>query len=71
MADTLRVGLADLVIDAGQVETLLARLQDERWTGEAAADDNRLFRLLNQVEALDYRSLAPGHLERHEQTIAG
>lgn len=70
VADTLRVGLADLVIDAGQIETLLARLQDERWTGEAAADDNRLFRLLNQVEALDYRSLAPGHLERHEQTIA-
>ncbi|WP_342631342.1 enoyl-CoA hydratase/isomerase family protein [Marinobacter alkaliphilus] len=70
VSDALRVGLADLVIEPAQTDTLLSRLQDERWTGEAAADDNRLFRLLNQLEALDYRGLATGHLEQHEQTIA-
>lgn len=70
VSDTLRVGLADLVLDADHTETLLARLQEERWTGSQAADDNRLFRLLNQLDALDYRALTPGHLERHEQTIA-
>lgn len=70
VSDTLRVGLADLVIEPEQASALLSRLQEERWTGEAAADDNRLFRLLSQIEALDYRSLAAGHLEQHEQTIA-
>lgn len=70
VTDALRVGLADMVIETSQTDTLLTRLQDERWTGEAAADDNRLFRLLNQLEALDYRALAPGHLEQHEQMIA-
>lgn len=70
VSDALRVSLADLVIEPAQTDTLLSRLQDERWTGEAAADDNRLFRLLSQIEALDYRSLAAGHLEQHEQTIA-
>lgn len=70
VSDALRVGLADLVIEPSQTETLLRRLQDERWTGAQAADDNRLFRLLSQLDALDYRALAPGHLEKHEQTIA-
>ena len=70
VADALRVGLADMVIEADQSSALLERLQEERWIGETAADDNRLFRLLNQLEALDYRTLAPGHLEQHEQTIA-
>ena len=70
VADSLRVGLADMVIEPGQIDILLAKLQDERWRGEPAADDNRLFRLLHQMEALDYRALAPGHLEQHEQTIA-
>lgn len=70
VADALRVGLADMVIEADQSSALLERLQEERWTGETAADDNRLFRLLNQLEALDYRTLTPGHLEQHEQTIA-
>lgn len=70
VSDALRVGLADLVIEPSQTETLLTRLQDERWTGAQAADDNRLFRLLSQLDALDYRALAPGHLEKHEQTIA-
>ncbi|MBN7770193.1 enoyl-CoA hydratase/isomerase family protein [Marinobacter daepoensis] len=70
VTDALRVGLADMVIETEQTSTLLERLQQERWSGETAADDNRLFRLLNQLEALDYRALAPGHLEQHEQTIA-
>jgi len=70
VADSLRVGLADMVVEPGQIDILLAKLQDERWRGEPAADDNRLFRLLHQMEALDYRALAPGHLEQHEQTIA-
>ncbi|WP_372964257.1 enoyl-CoA hydratase/isomerase family protein [Marinobacter sp.] len=70
VTDTLRVGLADMIIEPGQTDTLLAKLQDERWRGEPAADDNRLFRLLNQIEALDYRALPSGHLEQHEQRIA-
>jgi enoyl-CoA hydratase/carnithine racemase len=70
VTDTLRVGLADLVINNEQAAAVVARLQEERWTGEPAANDNRLFRLLNQLEALDYRALSPGHLEQHEQTIA-
>lgn len=70
VTDALRVGLADMVIEPDQKTSLLSSLQDQRWTGETAADDNRLFRLLNQTEALDYRALAPGHLEQHEQTIA-
>ena len=70
VADALRVGLADMVIEPGQIDILLTKLQDERWRGEPAADDNRLFRLLHQIDALDYRALAPGHLEQHEQTIA-
>lgn len=70
VTDALRVGLADMVIETSQSSALLERLQEERWSGETASDDNRLFRLLNQLEALDYRTLAPGHLEQHEQTIA-
>ncbi|MGC8120365.1 enoyl-CoA hydratase/isomerase family protein [Marinobacter sp. VGCF2001] len=70
VSDALRVGLADMVIENAQRTNLLARLQEERWSGEKAADDNRLFRLLGQFEALDYRALERGHLEQHEQTIA-
>lgn len=70
VSDALRVGLAELVIDTDHTATLLTRLQEERWTGGQAADDNRLFRLLQQIDALDYRALTPGHLEQHEQTIA-
>ncbi|MEC7816146.1 MAG: enoyl-CoA hydratase/isomerase family protein [Pseudomonadota bacterium] len=70
VADAIRVGLADMILEKDQFDDLLARLQDERWTGEPAADDNRLFRLLHQLDAVDYRALAPGNLERHEQAIA-
>lgn len=69
-ADALRVGLADMIIEPDHIDVLLQKLQEEYWRGEPAADDNRLFRLLNQVEAVDYRALPPGHLEQHEQHIA-
>ena len=68
--DTLRVGLADLAILPEDRDTLLARLQEERWSGKAAADDNRLFRLLNRIQSPDYRALPAGQLEQHEQYIA-
>ncbi|HLV77705.1 MAG TPA: enoyl-CoA hydratase/isomerase family protein [Marinobacter sp.] len=70
VTDALRVGLADLVIEGTAIDSLLAQLQEERWTGEPAADDNRLFRLLNKTESLDYRGLAASHLEQHERSIA-
>ncbi|PXX93319.1 enoyl-CoA hydratase/isomerase family protein [Marinobacter vulgaris] len=68
--DALRVGLADMAILPQQADALVARLQDERWTGEAAADDNRLFRLVKQLEHPDYRALPESDLARHEQSIA-
>ena len=68
--DTLRVGLADLAILPEDHDNLLARLQEERWTGSTAADDNRLFRLLNQIQTPDYRALPASQLEQHEQFIA-
>jgi len=69
-ADALRVGLADLVIEPDDIDTLIGRLQEERWQGEPAADDSRLLRLLSQMETTDYHRLARAHLESHEQTIA-
>jgi enoyl-CoA hydratase/carnithine racemase len=45
-------------------------LQQERWTGDSAVDDNRLFRLVKQLEHPDYRALPESELARHEQTIA-
>jgi len=70
VTDTLRVGLADMALLPEDRNTLLAQLQEQRWTGEAAADDNRLFRLLNQLPAPDYRALPQSNLEQHEQAIA-
>lgn len=69
-ADVIRVGLADMAILPEERTSLTERLQTERWTGEAAADDNRLFRLLNQLNAVDYRTLGPSDLANHEQAIA-
>lgn len=68
--DAIRSGLVDLILDPEHFQALLERLQEEYWTGNIAADDNRLFRLLGQQQARDYRSLPAGHLEQHEQTIA-
>lgn len=70
ITDTIRIGLADQVILPEDREALLDQLRNQRWTGEPAADDNRLFRLLNQLHAPDYRSLQRSQLEQHEQRIA-
>lgn len=69
-SDVMRVGLADMVLKSEQAEDLIARLQQERWSGESAVDDNRLFRLVKQLEHPDYRALPQSKLARHEQTIA-
>lgn len=69
-SDAVRVGLADMVLRRDQADDLLGRLQQERWTGETAVDDNRLFRLIKQLEHPDYRRLPESELARHEQTIA-
>ncbi|TNE77368.1 MAG: enoyl-CoA hydratase/isomerase family protein [Gammaproteobacteria bacterium] len=70
VTDAIRIGLADMVLLPEDRDALLAQLQEQRWTGEAAADDNRLFRLLNQMHSPDYRSLETSHLAQHEQQIA-
>ena len=70
VADVMRVGLADMALLPEQAEELMGRLQEERWTGESAVDDNRLFRLVKQLEHPDYRSLPESHLANHEQDIA-
>jgi enoyl-CoA hydratase/carnithine racemase len=69
-SDVLRVGLADMAIQPDQVDALIERLKEERWSGESAADDNRLFRLIKQLEHPDYRALPASELARHEQDIA-
>lgn len=70
VADAIRVGLADMILQPEQFASLLENLQDQCWSGEPAVDDNQLFRLISQHEALDYRAMPAGHLEQHEQTIA-
>jgi len=69
-SDAIRVGLADMAIRPEDRPTLIDRLQSERWSDSAAANDNRLFRLLNQLNAIDYRALAASNLAAHEQQIA-
>jgi len=70
VSDIMRVGLADMALLPDQADGLIARLQQERWTGASAEDDNRLFHLVRQFEHPDYRALPEGELARHEQTIA-
>lgn len=70
ISDTIRVGLADMVLLPDSRNDLFVQLQEQYWTGEPAADDNRLFRLLSQLHAPDYRALQPSNLEQHEQAIA-
>ncbi|MGO1692434.1 MAG: enoyl-CoA hydratase/isomerase family protein [Marinobacter sp.] len=70
VTDALRVGLADMVLPTNDQQGLLAQLQNERWSGHRAADDNRLFHLLSQLEVPDYRALPASHLELHERDIA-
>jgi enoyl-CoA hydratase/carnithine racemase len=70
VSDVMRVGLADMALRPDQADDLIIRLQQERWTGESAVDDNRLFRLVKQLELPDYRALPESELARHEQSIA-
>jgi enoyl-CoA hydratase/carnithine racemase len=69
-SDVMRVGLADMVLQPDRAEDLITRLQQERWSGDSAVDDNRLFRLVRQLEHPDYRALPESELARHEQAIA-
>ncbi|MEX0605853.1 MAG: enoyl-CoA hydratase/isomerase family protein [Marinobacter sp.] len=68
--DALRIGLADIAVYANQQETLLETLQSQRWSGEVATDDNRLFRLLNRLSSPPHETLPPSQLMQHEQTIS-
>ncbi|GGE61683.1 enoyl-CoA hydratase [Streptosporangium jomthongense] len=70
VTDALRVGLADMALPSEDQQGLLTQLRNERWSGNTAADDNRLFRLLHQLETRDYHALPASHLELHERDIA-
>ncbi|MFW5825533.1 MAG: enoyl-CoA hydratase/isomerase family protein [Marinobacter sp.] len=69
-SDAMRIGLADLVIERAQQDRLIEGLTDQHWTGQVAADDNRLFRLLNQVEEAPAEQLPQSQLALYEQDIA-
>ncbi len=69
-SDALRVGLADLPVYPQQREALIDTITATRWSGEVATDDNRLYRLLNQLDAPPHHSLPASNLANHEQTIA-
>ncbi|WP_166256941.1 enoyl-CoA hydratase/isomerase family protein [Marinobacter salicampi] len=70
ISDALRVGLADLAAFPHQRETLIETIQGTRWSGEVSTDDNRLYRLLNRLQAPAPDSLPESNLARHERTIA-
>lgn len=69
-SDALRVGLADMAVHPDGKAALLDQLQSQSWTGSVAADDNRLYRLLNQLDAPAPASLPASELAAYEQTIA-
>ncbi|MBC7191200.1 enoyl-CoA hydratase/isomerase family protein [Marinobacter sp.] len=70
ISDALRIGLVDMAISDEVRSSLVSKLQEQRWTGNLASDDSRLFRLLNQLDTLDYHALPASPLARHEQDIA-
>lgn len=70
VTDAMRVGLADMIVYSHNRDTLLKTIQAHRWSGDVAADDNRLYRLLNQLESPTQDRLPESQLARHEQTIA-
>ncbi|WP_404365443.1 enoyl-CoA hydratase/isomerase family protein [Marinobacter sp.] len=70
ISDALRLGLADLAVYPQQREALLDTILATRWSGEAATDDNRVYRLINQLDAPPDPSLPASNLAHHEQTIA-
>jgi len=49
LTDALHLGMVDRAVPEDGLETLLERLQAERWTDNGPANDNRLHRLLNQM----------------------
>ncbi|MEQ5835581.1 enoyl-CoA hydratase/isomerase family protein [Marinobacter sp. NFXS9] len=69
-ADSLRIGLADLAVADETPDALLQRLLETRWTGDVAADDNRLYRLLAQFTRDQTIDLPDSELANHEQRIA-
>ncbi|SDW00235.1 enoyl-CoA hydratase/isomerase family protein [Marinobacter mobilis] len=69
-SDALRVGLADMAVHTDGRAPLLTQLQSQSWTGSVAADDNRLYRLLNQLDAPSPEQLPASQLADYEQTIA-
>lgn len=68
--DAQRIGLTDFVVAGDQRTTLLDALREQRWSGDLAADDNRLFRLLNRLPQPEPEDLPASNLARHEQAIA-
>lgn len=69
-SDALRIGLVDLVLQPGQKDTLIDTLCQQRWSGDTAADDNRLYRLLNQQKQTRPDHLPASELECYEQKIS-
>jgi enoyl-CoA hydratase/carnithine racemase len=69
-SDAMRIGLADLVIERQQQDTLIEHITNQHWCGNTAADDNRLFRLLDQLEEAPAERLPASQLAIHEQDIA-
>lgn len=68
-ADSMRIGLADLAVADENPDALLERIVDTRWAGDVAADDNRLYRLLNQFAQDQAHVLPESKLAAHEQRI--
>ncbi len=68
--DALRVGLADKVVEREQQEELIHTITEQYWTGAVAADDNRLFRLLDQIKEPSPETLPESQLALYEQDIA-
>lgn len=68
--DSLRIGLADMTVPEDGFEALVEHIRESRWRGEVAADDNRLYRLLNQFSNEHQTQPLNSELAEHEQTIA-
>ncbi len=68
--DSLRIGLADMTVPEDGFDALIQRIRDSRWRGEVAADDNRLYRLLNQFSNEHQTPHLKSELADHEQFIA-
>lgn len=69
--DALRIGLVDMVTTPDpHMADLLEAIRQQRWGGEIAADDNRLYRLLSQQKQSAQKALPDSRLAQHEQDIA-